>query len=129
MNNEIFEKEQSHLSETYDKLLKKKEEILDQIAALNEKAVADKNDMRDNIRFDYADIETTMETLTEIEVWNRYIDTYNVESSSLSKKLDTVNKLLASPYFAKISLQFDPSEERRATILAALPFLKKAPIS
>ncbi|MBP3273492.1 MAG: hypothetical protein J6L93_00675, partial [Butyrivibrio sp.] len=109
MNKEIFDKEQSHLSETYDKLLKKKEEILGQIAALNEKAVADKNDMRDNIRFDYADIETTMETLTEIEVWNRYIDTYNVESSSLSKKLDTVNKLLDSPYFAKISLQFDPS--------------------
>ena len=50
MNKEIFDKEQSHLTETYDKLLKKKEEIVGQIAALNEKAVADKNDMRDNIR-------------------------------------------------------------------------------
>ena len=127
MNNEIFEKEQSHLSETYDKLLKKKEEILDQIAALNEKAVADKNDMRDNIRFDYADIETTMETLTEIEVWNRYIDTYNVESSSLSKKLDTVNKLLASPYFAKISLQFDPSEEPESYYIGRAAISEKGP--
>lgn len=127
MNKEIFDKEQSHLSETYDKLLKKKEEILGQIAALNEKAVADKNDMRDNIRFDYADIETTMETLTEIEVWNRYIDTYNVESSSLSKKLDTVNKLLDSPYFAKISLQFDPSEEPESYYIGRAAISEKGP--
>ena len=127
MNKEIFDKEQSHLTETYDKLLKKKEEIVGQIAALNEKAVADKNDMRDNIRFDYADIETTMETLTEIEVWNRYIDTYNVESSSLSKKLDTVNKLLDSPYFAKISLQFDPSEEPESYYIGRAAISEKGP--
>ncbi len=111
MEKEIFDQEQKHLSKTYDKLLEMKKELEAQIKALNEKAVDDKNDIRDNIRFDYADIETTMETLTEIEVWNRYIDTYNVESSSLGKRLNTVNKLLESPYFAKIQVQFDPSEE------------------
>ncbi len=111
MEKEIFNQEQSHLTKTYDKLLEMKKDLEDQIASLNEKAMDDKNDIRDNIRFDYADIETTMETLTEIEVWNRYIDTYNVESSSLTKRLNTVNKLLESPYFAKISLQFDPTEE------------------
>ncbi len=111
MEKEIFEKEQSHLTKTYDKLLKIKEKLEEQISELNEKAVEDKNDIRDNIRFDYADDETTMETLAEIEVWNRYIDTYNVESSSLGKRLNTVNKLLESPYFAKIKLQFDETEE------------------
>lgn len=111
MEKEIFDKEQSHLTNTYDKLLKMKQELEEQISDLNEKAVDDKNDIRDNIRIDYADIETTMETLTEIEVWNRYIDTYNVESSSLTGRLNTVNKLLESPYFARIQLQFDPSEE------------------
>ena len=111
MEKEILIKEQEHLTLVYDKLLEMKKKLEDQIAALDEKAVDDKNDIRDNIRFDYADIETTMETLAEIEVWNRYIDTYNVESSSLGKRLDTVNKLLESPYFAKIELQFDPSEE------------------
>ena len=107
MGKEIFEKEQTHLTTTYNKLLKIKKDLEEQISALNEKAVEDKNDIRDNIRFDYADIETTMETLAEIEVWNRYIDTYNVESNSLGKRLDTVNKLLESPYFAKIELLFE----------------------
>ncbi len=111
MEKEVFDQEQQHLTKVYNKLLDMKKELESQIYALNEKAVDDKNDIRDNIRFDYADIETTMETLTEIEVWNRYIDTYNVESSSLSKRLHTVNKLLESPYFAKIQVQFDPSEE------------------
>ena len=104
MEKEVFEKEQAHLTKTYNKLLNIEKDLKEQISALNEKAVDDKNDIRDNIRFDYADIETTMETLAEIEVWNRYIDTYNVESSSLGKRLATVEKLLESPYFAKISI-------------------------
>ncbi|WP_026518167.1 HelD family protein [Butyrivibrio sp. MC2021] len=111
MEKEVFDKEQTHLTGTYNKLLNIEKNLKEQISALNEKAVDDKNDIRDNIRFDYADIETTMETLAEIEVWNRYIDTYNVESSSLGKRLATVEKLLESPYFAKISVQFDGEDE------------------
>ena len=110
MDKEIFDKEQEHLTKTYKKLLEMKENLEADIAALDEKAVDDKNDIRDNIRFDFADIETTMETLTEIEVWNRYIDTYNVESNTLGVRLQTIKKLLESPYFAKIQLQFDESE-------------------
>ncbi len=110
MEKSIYDNEQSHLEITYNKLLGIKEKLESQISALNEKAVDDKNDIRDNIRFDYADIETTMETLAEIEVWNRYIDTYNVESNSLGKRLEIVNKLLESPYFAKIQLKFAENE-------------------
>ena len=121
MEKEIFDQEQNHLSKTYDKLLEMKKDLESQISDLDAKALDDKNDIRDNIRFDYADIETTMETLAEIEVWNRYIDTYNVESSSLGKRLKTVNKLLESPYFAKISLQFDPSEEPESYYIGRAP--------
>ncbi len=111
MDKKEFEREQEHLTRTYNKLMEKKNELEEQISALDTKAIDDKNDIRDNMRFDYADIETTMETLAEIEVWNRYIDTYNVESSSLGKRLGTVKKLLEAPYFAKIRVQFDPSED------------------
>lgn len=110
MEKEIFDKEQKHLTKTYNKLLDMKKDLESQIMDLDAKATDEKNDIRDNIRFDYADAETTMETLGEIEVWNRYIDTYNIESSSLGKRLSIVKKLLESPYFAKIQVQFDPSE-------------------
>ncbi len=111
MEKEIFDFEQDHLTETYNKLLAIKKDLEEKIQALDEKASDEKNDIRDNIRLDYADDETSMETLGEIEVWNRYIDTYNVEINSLGKRLRTVNKLLESPFFAKITVQFDPSEE------------------
>ena len=111
MEKEEFNLEQDHLTTTYNKLLDMKKELEDQIAALDEKASDEKNDIRDNIRLDFADDETAFETLGEIEVWNRYIDTYNIESNSLGKRLGIVKKLLESPYFAKITLQFDPSEE------------------
>lgn len=110
MEQEIFDNEQKHLTKTYNKLLDMKKDLESQIMNLDAKATDEKNDIRDNIRFDYADAETTMETLGEIEVWNRYIDTYNIESSSLGKRLGIVKKLLESPYFAKIQVQFDSSE-------------------
>ncbi len=111
MEKEIYDQEQEHLTRTYKKLLEKKEDLEKQISDLDEKAVDEKNDIRDNLRFDYADDETAMETLGEIEVWNRYIDAYNVEINSLGDRLRTVNRLLKAPYFARITLQFDPSEE------------------
>ncbi len=122
MEKDIFKKEQEHLTETYDKLLKKQKYLQDEITSLDAKAIDDKNDIRDNIRFDYADSEASMETLAEIEVWNRYIDTYNVQSDSLGRNLDTVNKLLQSPYFAKIELLFDPDEEPESYYIGRASF-------
>lgn len=110
MDQKEFETEQAHLTAVYEKLLAMEKGLEERIRALDATALEDKNDIRDNIRFDYADDETTMETLAEIEVWNRYIDTYNVESDSLGRDLRAVRKLLEAPYFAEIRLQFDPAE-------------------
>ncbi len=106
-----FEYEQKHLDETYDKLLEMKEELQLQIMALNANAASEKNDIRDTLRLDFADDETKMEMLGEIEAWNRYIDGYNVASDSMTNKLGRVKTLLKAPYFARITLQFDPDEE------------------
>ncbi len=111
MNRQELETEQTHLTMVYGKLLAMERNLEERIRSLDAMALEDKNDMRDNMRFDYADDETTMETLAELEVWNRYIDTYNVESDSLGRDLRAVRKLLEAPYFAEIRLQFDPSEE------------------
>lgn len=122
MEKDIFEIEQEHLSATYKKLTERQKILEEEISALDAKAIDDKNDIRDNIRFDYADSEASMETLAEIEVWNRYIDTYNVQSDSLGKSLATVNKLLAAPYFAKIELLFDPDEEPESYYIGRASF-------
>lgn len=111
MEDNILKQEQDHLTTTYNKLLKISEELDEDIRKLDSQATEEKNDIRDNIRLDFADDETKAETYGELEVWNRYIDTYNVQSEALRNKKTRIESLLKAPYFAKITLQFDPSEE------------------
>ncbi len=111
MDQRIFEQEQQHLTETYAKLLEMQTELETDIAELNEKAVEEKADILTNIRYDTADDEVKTESYGEIETWNRYIDTYNIKSGTMTQKLTNVRMLLESPYFARVQLQFDPSEE------------------
>lgn len=111
MEDNILKQEQEHLTTTYNKLLKISEELDEDIRKLDSQATEEKNDIRDNIRLDFADDETKAETYGELEVWNRYIDTYNVQSEALRNKKTRIESLLKAPYFAKITLQFDPSEE------------------
>ncbi|MCR5772095.1 MAG: UvrD-helicase domain-containing protein [Butyrivibrio sp.] len=111
MEEKILKQEQEHLTTTYEKLLKMNAALEDDIRNLDNQATEEKNDIRDNIRLDFADDETKAETYGELEVWNRYIDTYNVQSEALRNKKARIESLLKAPYFAKITLQFDPSEE------------------
>ncbi len=111
LEDNILKQEQDHLTTTYNKLLKISEELDEDIRKLDSQATEEKNDIRDNIRLDFADDETKAETYGELEVWNRYIDTYNVQSEALRNKKTRIESLLKAPYFAKITLQFDPSEE------------------
>lgn len=111
MDQKTFELEQEHLTEIYRKLQARKQSLEQQIEVLNATASDEKNDIRDNLRFDTADDEVKTEMYGEIETWNRYIDSYNVKSAVLSDALKKVNLLLDSPYFARVTLQFDPSEE------------------
>ncbi len=111
MDQKILEQEQQHLTQTYAKLLEMQAELEKDIAELNEKAVEEKADILTNIRYDTADDEVKTESYGEIETWNRYIDTYNIKSGTMTQKLMNVRMLLESPYFARVRLQFDPSEE------------------
>ena len=111
MDKKIFEEEQAHLSEVYGKLEERQASLGQEIEELNATASDEKNDIRDNLRFDTADDEVKTEMYGEIETWNRYIDSYNVKSAVLSDNLKKVRMLLEAPYLARVTLQFEPDEE------------------
>ena len=60
MEQREFEREQAHLTAVYEKLLAMEKNLEEKIRVLDETALEDKRDIRDNMRFDYADDETTM---------------------------------------------------------------------
>ncbi len=111
MDQKIFEEEQKHLTDVYGKLVSMDEELEANIEKLNQQAAEEKADILTNIRLDTADDEVQMESYGEIETWNRYIDTYNIKSGTMSAKLKNLKMLLESPYFARVTLQFAPDEE------------------
>lgn len=111
MDQKIFDEEQKHLTNTYGQLQDMEQELEDRIEKLNTDAAAEKNDIRDNLRFDFADDEVTTETYGEIMTWNQYVDSMNVKSKALTDQINAVRLLLKAPYFARICLQMDDEDE------------------
>ena len=111
MDQKIYEEEQAHLSEVYGQLRQMNDELERQIENLNSTAAEEKKDIMTNLRYDEADDEVLLESYGEIETWNRYIDTYNIRSEVLSGRLKNVKLLLASPYFARVTLQYEDEED------------------
>ena len=106
-----FEEEQAHLTQTHGKLSAMKEELEERINAISEKAAKEKQDIRSNLSLNFDSDTDSMETYIEFEAMSHSITQYNIEQDAAAEKLGRVKRLLKAPYFARVKLQFDPSEE------------------
>ena len=107
----IFEEEQAHLTQTHGKLRAMKEELEERINTISEKAAKEKQDIRSNLSLNFDSDTDSMETYIEFEAMSHSITQYNIEQDAAAEKLGRVKRLLKAPYFARVKLQFDPSEE------------------
>ena len=108
---EIFEEEQAHLTQTHGKLRAMKEELEERINTISEKAAKEKEDIRSNLSLNFDSDTDSMETYIEFEAMSHSIDQYNIEQDAAQEKLGRVKRLRKAPYFARVKLQFGPSEE------------------
>ena len=106
----IFEEEQAHLTQTHGKLRAMKEELEERINTISEKAAKEKQDIRSNLSLNFDSDTDSMETYIEFEAMSHSITQYNIEQDAAAEKLGRVKRLLKAPYFARVKLQFDPSE-------------------
>ena len=107
----IFEEEQAHLTQTHGKLRAMKEELEERINTISEKAAKEKQDIRSNLSLNFDSDTDSMETYIEFEAMSHSIVQYNIEQDAAAEKLGRVKRLLKAPYFARVKLQFGPSEE------------------
>ena len=107
----IFEEEQAHLTQTHGKLRAMKEELEERINTISEKAAKEKQDIRSNLSLNFDSDTDSMETYIEFEAMSHSITQYNIEQDAATEKLGRVKRLLKAPYFARVKLQFDPTEE------------------
>ena len=107
----IFEEEQAHLTMTHGKLRVMKDELEEKIKSISEKAAQEKKDIRSNLSLNFDSDTDSMETYIEFEAMSHSIDQYNIEQEAAREKLARVKRLLKAPYFARVTLQFDPEED------------------
>ncbi|MFC6171830.1 HelD family protein [Loigolactobacillus jiayinensis] len=106
----VFEHEQAYLKQTYQQLLHKQTQLQAQQTATQTKALAAKSNLGSDITLNFDTDIKTMETLADIESRNREIDTYNFDRDIAATTLAQLKLLLEQPYFAKVQLQFAPTE-------------------
>ena len=114
----IFEEEQQHLTNTYEKLLHIEQDVRAQLDADLAEALEDKEDMFDEMTRDFA-ADIQLETLAELEAMNRIIESYNLSADINTEKLRRAQLLLKKPYFAKVRLQFPKGEEPKDIYIGA----------
>ena len=107
----IFEEEQAHLTQTHGRLRVMESELEERIKLISEKAAQEKKDIRSNLSLNFDSDTDSMETYIEFEAMSHSIDQYNIEQDAAKEKLGRVKRLLKAPYFARVTLQFDPEEE------------------
>lgn len=88
-----------------------RDSLQDRIDTIGERAAEEKKDIRSNLSLNFDSDTDSMETYIEFEAMSHSIDQYNIERDSAQEKLGRVKRLLAAPYFARVTLQFAPEEE------------------
>ncbi len=106
----VFIEEQTHLSETYEKLKDLGASLAANIQKTQEEAAQTKQAMSQELAVNFASYADAMETYADFSAMNEIIDSYNLAQDVNTENLKKVALLLEQPYFAKIALEFRPGE-------------------
>ena len=114
----VFEEEQRHLSDAYQKLQDIECNLVKQLEKSLAEALADKENMLDDLAMDFGN-GVNLETYVEFEAMHQVIDAYNQTNDIREVELKKAQLLQHRPYFAKVTLQFNPDVPERDVYIGA----------
>ncbi len=98
--------EEAYLASVYRQLLEKQEEyqqLLQETSAYGRDSL---QTMSEDIRINFESYLDNLDTYSLIEMKNREIDQLNLKIQSANETLKKIERLLMSPYFGKIEIDF-----------------------
>lgn len=98
--------EEQYLDKVYKKLLKTGLELEEQLKDAKENGLAAVKELSEDVRLNFDNYADNLETLSAIEAKNREIDQMNIRNQVAASRLEKVKRLLESPYFGKINVEF-----------------------
>lgn len=102
--------EKKHLADTYQQLLTRKTVLSSFLTEDRKKDRLAMQSIGEEIRLNFDNFADRLDTFAAIESKNREIDQMNAALQSAERELAAIDRLLDSPYFGKISLQFEDEE-------------------
>lgn len=100
------EKEQQQLVTVYHELQEEQKRLRALITEKDQHGRQHIEEMTGDIRLNMETITDNLDTFANIEALNRQIDQYNIQLDSARGKLEKVERLLVSPYFGKVTVDF-----------------------
>lgn len=113
MSQPEYQLEVNYLEDVYNQLLARKEQLEQLLATVRTEGISDLQKMMGDVRINFSNITDNLDTFAALEMKNREIDQLNIKLKSAEEFLTKVDRLLAAPYFGKITVDFldDEPEE------------------
>lgn len=118
--------EEAYLKNVYQKLLDKKNELRESMDTAKIEGNQSLKEMAGDLRLNFDSYLDNLDTFSMIEMKNREIDQMNIKQKNTENQLAKIERLLKSPYFGKVVVDFLDNEPKESFYIGTANFTDDA---
>ena len=118
--------EEAYLKNVYQKLLDKKNELRESMDTAKIEGNQSLKEMAGELRLNFDSYLDNLDTFSMIEMKNREIDQMNIKQKNAENQLAKIERLLKSPYFGKVVVDFLVNEPQESFYIGTANFTDDA---
>lgn len=118
--------EEAYLKNVYQKLIDKKNELRESMDTAKIEGNQSLKEMAGELRLNFDSYLDNLDTFSMIEMKNREIDQMNIKQKNAENQLAKIERLLKSPYFGKVVVDFLDNEPQESFYIGTANFTDDA---
>ncbi|WDW18020.1 AAA family ATPase [Enterococcus faecium] len=118
--------EEAYLKNVYQKLIDKKNELRESMDTAKIEGNQSLKEMAGELRLNFDSYLDNLDTFSMIEMKNREIDQMNIKQKNAENQLAKIERLLKSPYFGKVVVDFLDNEPKESFYIGTADFTDDA---
>lgn len=118
--------EEAYLKNVYQKLIDKKNELRESMDTAKVEGNQSLKEMAGELRLNFDSYLDNLDTFSMIEMKNREIDQMNIKQKNAENQLAKIERLLKSPYFGKVVVDFLDNEPKESFYIGTANFTDDA---
>ncbi|EIR3863706.1 AAA family ATPase [Enterococcus faecium] len=118
--------EEAYLKNVYQKLIDKKNELRESMDTAKIEGNQSLKEMAGELRLNFDSYLDNLDTFSMIEMKNREIDQINIKQKNAENQLAKIERLLKSPYFGKVVVDFLDNEPKESFYIGTANFTDDA---